>query len=291
MGSSRWVEVSCVVALMMVVQPAFADDAAARTAATKVMLEVQRKAFVASDHKAFAATLAPGAVTSFNGDKPSTDLTLWDGSMIIDGATIAATQIGWAGTWGWVGVEIRIKAVLIAASVEAGARPSTETYHLLELVVPDGAGVKAAAVVLLPTKADKDLGYFDYAAELVPLTSPTPLIALLGSPTALAKALDEDPATSVLGTSANDRGLGAAAAKKLVASWSKLVLQPVTAKDAGDESLYETVEQRIGDATIAWTKVRMKVSGHNHWTVLAGFSIARATPTGPRPVALMYSAH
>ena len=50
------------------------------------------------------------------------------------------------------------------------------------------------------------------------------LTPLLTNPTALAAALLDDPAVSVLGTERSERAVGVAAAKKLLKSWSKLAL-------------------------------------------------------------------
>jgi hypothetical protein len=179
---------------------------------------------------------------------------------------------------------------LIAAAVEAHAKPEPDTIHWLALFVPDGAGVKTKVMAIAGTKPDKALVEYNYAQALVPRSSTSTLVALLAQPAALAKQLASDPATTVFGTSENDRGLGAASAKKLVGSWSKLVLEVVDTPEADRKHDYEPLEVKVGDATAAWARLRMKLPGHKSWIPVDVFAIARKTSSGDEIVAIAYDA-
>ena len=144
--------------------------------------------------------------------------------------------------------------------------PETHAYHLVELIVPDGKGVKAKVFELLRTTADSSLFHTNETDTLVPPKQTTPAIAMLADPGA---HLSDDPATGVVGTSPGDRGFGLAAAKKLVGSWNKLAFEVVDTKDYQ----WEPAEIAAGDAKIVWARMRMKMRGV--WYPLWGFGIVR----------------
>jgi hypothetical protein len=176
---------------------------------------------------------------------------------------------------------------MIAAMVEARAKPETNTFHLIELIVPDGKQVKAKIVELMRAVPDKELVDYNDAQDLVPIASPSPLIAALAHPAQLST----DPGTSVFGTGEGERGLGGPAAKKLVAGWAKLALEVVDTKVESDRSMYRTFEQRIGDATVVWARLRMKLPGKPRWFPINGFAIGRKIGDAWELVAVMYGPH
>jgi hypothetical protein len=273
------------VILVLLAHAAHADD---RTGAVKAMLEVQRKALLDGNDDAFKATFTSDAVVSLSGDKPDDAIQTWKGSLIMKKLAFGDVQIGWNGTWGWVAADVHRTSVLIAASVEAGSKPAPGTMHWVELVVADGKGVKGKVLWTAATIADKNLSAYNYAQELVPRASPPAIVAQLAKP-AEAK-LASDAATSVLGTSDGDRGLGVAAANKLVASWNKLaieVVEPAKGQRYVDPKDYEPLVVTAGDATAAWASLRMKLPGKNEWIPIHGFVIAR----GSEIVAVAYSAN
>jgi len=94
----------------------------------------------------------------------------------------------------------------------------------------------------------------------------------------------------VYGSSPSDRGAGAAAAKKLLASWGKLAMEVAYTKDKHDQFMYEPLETTFGDATIAFAQVRLKLTGKKKWVLVSAFAIAKQTPSGPQIVALAYGA-
>jgi hypothetical protein len=263
---------------------ASADDDAARATAVKAMLDAQSKAIVAEDVAAFKATLAPGAVVSFNGDAPEKDIDALRSGDKTYKVVVTSSKIGWAGSWGWVAAEVRITGVMLAAMIEARAKPETKTFHLVELFVADGKQVKARAIELMRTDADTNLVDANDVQELIPLASPSPMIAMLAHP-----HLSSDPGTSVFGSSESDRGLGGAAAAKLVAGWSKLALEVVDTKNAHDKSLYQTLELAFGDATVAWATLRMKLPGKTRWVPVTAFAIGRKVNGAWELLALEYA--
>ena len=279
-------------AIVVVVALAGVARADNRTAAIKAMIEVQRKAFLAGDDDAFKATFTSDGVLA-DRNRPSDLVRTWGGVESVKEVKILDSKIGWSGSWGWVAIEARVTSVLIAAAVEAGAKPAPVTVHWIALVVPAGDGVKTKAMVFSPTQPDKELTAFNYVQELVPRTKSPALADALAHPQQLAKLLAPDAATSVFGSSASDRGLGVAAAKKLVGSWSKLVLEVVETAPGQkyvEPKDYEPFELDLGDVTFSWARVRMKMPGKTGWVLLNATAIARRTASGFEIVAADYNA-
>ncbi len=80
-------------------------------------------------------------------------------------------------------------------------------------------------------------------------TATGPLAALLASPKALAAALSTDPHTFVIGSGKDERAIGPAAAKKLLASWAKLSLSI-----EGKVREVATTTYAFAQANLKWTK-------------------------------------
>lgn len=285
-----------VLALASLASPALADDSAARVAAARTMLATQTNALVKGDDAAFRATLTPDALISTGGEAPRPArpregfaITLTTPRRI----AVAGSTVGWAGTWGWVAAELRVTWQMYAEPEGAGdpnPRPRTDVFHWFALVVADGDTVKTRALQVTSTVADRDLVEYDYAQGLVPMASPSPQVSVLAQPAAIATALASDPATAVFGSSARDRGLGAAAARKLVRGWSKLALEVVDSDVARDRDRYRPLELTIGDAKVVWARLRMKLKGKQRWVPLQAFAIMRQAGERWEIVALGYAA-
>jgi hypothetical protein len=283
-----------VLCLLALARPASADEAARRVAAITAMFAAQTASFRTYDRddKAFKATLTPDALVAFDRDYPRPDFGRWN-VVSASKVVVVASQAGWAGTWGWLAAELRITYTWYAEPEGAGdphPKPETHTYHWLALVVPDGAGVKTRALRLVEAKADRELVDSDYAQVLVPTASPPAHLALLTQPKALAARLASDPATSVLGTGPGERGLGAAAARRLVKGWSRLTLEAVDPPADQDASFYQPVELTVGDASIVWGRLRMKLPGKPRWYPIDAFAVLRTVGDHLEIVALMYGA-
>jgi hypothetical protein len=277
------------VCLLALAGVARADD---RTAAVKAMIETQRKALLEGNDDAFKATFTSDGVLA-TGGRPSDLVRTWGGVDSVTQVKIVDSKIGWSGSWGWVAIEARVTSVLIAAAVEARAKPEPATFHWVALVVSSGDGVKTKAMALSRTHPDKGLSTYNYVQELVPRVKSPLLADALAHPPQLVKLLAADAATSVFGTSPNDRGLGAAAAKKLVAGWSKVALEVVeTAKGQQyvDPKDYEPFELDLGDAKFSWARLRMKLPGQKDGVLVNATAIARKTANGFEIVAADYAA-
>jgi len=278
------------VILLALVHVARADD---RTAAVKAMVEVQRKALLAGDDNAFKATFTADAVLA-DRNRPSDLVRTWGGVEEVKEVKILDSKLGWSGSWGWVAIEMRVTSVLIAAAVEAGAKPEPVVYHWIALVVPDGDGVKTKAMTLSLTAPDKSLNTNNYVQELVARPKQPPVAAdSLADVAQLGKVLASDAATSVFGTSPTDRGLGLAAAKKLVGGWGKVTLEPVkTAKGQKyvDQKDYDPFVLDVGDASFSWSRLRMKLPGQSRWVLVNASVIARKKGDAFEIVAADYSA-
>jgi hypothetical protein len=266
-----------VAVLLVVACPAFAED---RIAAMKVMFAAQTNTLKSTDDasdKAFKATLTRDALVTWNGERPRADFGSWN-AVPADEVVVAGVKYGWAGAWGWIVADLRITYTWYAEPEGAGnphPTPETHAYRWAALVVPDGAGVKTKVLWVAQGQSDHALMVMNYVQELVPMASPSPNVALLAKPSAIVAHLAKDAATSVLGTSEADRGLGPADAKKLVSGWSKLALEVVDTRDDHDKSMYETFELAVGDAAVAYAKLRMKLPGKPKWYPLEGVVILR----------------
>jgi hypothetical protein len=176
-----------------------------------------------------------------------------------------------------------------AGAGDPNPQPENEVYHWIELVVADGAGVKGRAVGIYRAQPDTRLDGGNSVQELPPIASPPPVLAALARPKDLLSLLAKDEATSVLGTSDREAALGRPAAAKLVGGWGKLVLEVVDTKDAHDKLFYTPVELTVGEATVAWGRLRMKLPKQTTWILIDGFAIARKTATGFELVAVAYA--
>jgi hypothetical protein len=282
-----------IVCLLAVSHPALADDTASRLAAIKTMFDAQTKSFQTLDDEAFKATLTSDALVAFGSNYPRDDYGSWN-LVRAQKVVIVASKSGWAGTWGWIAAELRITYTWYAEPEGAGdphPKPETHTYRFVALVVPDGAGVKAKVLRMAQTTPDKELSASNHAQDLLPIASPPANVALLAQPNAIVALLAKDPATSVLGTSDAERGFGAAAAKRLVARWSKLTLEVVDTPDEHEKLSYKPVELTVGEGAIAWAKLRMKLPGKPTWYPIDAFGVFRKVGDHSEIVALMYTAH
>lgn len=280
------------ICLLGIARPAAADDTASRLAAVKTMFNAQTRSFLKSDDAPFKATLTPDALVAFGSDHPRRDFGQWN-VVNAQKVVIVASKAGWSGTWGWLVAELRITYTWYAEPEGAGnpnPKPETHTYHWIALVVPDGAGVKTKAARMVEAQADSQLTPSNYAQELLPLASPPPNLALLVQPKSLGAVLSKDPATSVLGTSETDRGLGVAAAKRLVKTWARLTLEVVDTPDAHEKVFYQPVEVTVDDGAMAWGKLRMKLPGKALWYPIDAFAIFRKVGDRTEIVAAVYGA-
>jgi hypothetical protein len=82
--------------------------------------------------------------------------------------------------------------------------------------------------------------------QLVPIASPSPHVAVLAKPSAEANKLG-----------------------------SKVTLEVVDSPDEHDKPYYEPFELTVGDGSVAWAKMRMKLAGKPTWFPLEGFVILR----------------
>lgn len=123
------------------------------------------------------------------------------------------------------------------AAPDLGGKPykSKETYRITE-VLADRGGWKVALFqvdVAVPDHWDEVTSHAGGPPEGEAFPDDgdeTPLATLAVTPSKLAKSLLVEPSTIVMGSSASDRGVGAAAAK-LVGGWSKLKLELLRATD------------------------------------------------------------
>jgi hypothetical protein len=266
-----------------------------RIAATKALLATQvdlwRHGNGTDGIEKFAATMTADGRLARNGDWLRPDLMLAP-PYNISKLAITATQIGWSGSWGWVVAEIKLTSRMYAEPAGAGdphPQPKDEVYHWIELVVADGDSVKGKALGIYSAQPDTSLETYNSVQKLPPIESPPPVLAALADAKQLPGLLAKDAATSVLGTSDREAALGIAAARKLVAGWSKLVIQVVGTNDDHDKLFYTPVEISVGDAIVTWGRLRMKLPNNPAWYELDGFGIARKTTTGFEFVALAYA--
>ncbi|HUJ58323.1 MAG TPA: hypothetical protein VLX92_07520 [Kofleriaceae bacterium] len=224
----RLAVVAMVVALAA---PAYAGDAA-RIKQVRAMFDAQIAAIAAHDEAAFAKTVTPDARILF--DVSAADMHrggVPDGAqtelMYLRGVKVGASEIGWDGTWGWIAAELHVTTQMYAEPEGAGdPHPQLEPHvvHWVALVTLDGAAIKTRAAMIVETVPDRELRATNQDRRRKPAASPGAIVALLANPPALAAQLSRDPATTIFGSSEDDRGLGAAAAGKLVERWKKLRL-------------------------------------------------------------------
>ena len=270
---------------------AVADDTVARTAEIKKLMRAQADAMIADSHDAFDKTLAKDPLVNLQDNQaPNTGYSIQTDLMNPSKVTFGATRIGWAGTWGWVAAEVQLTNRPHPEMMQQGRRSviSPKMRHWIAVFVLDGGAVKTKFMVLQQTKPDRDLSGFNYVDELPVPDSLGPVAKLLEQPVSAVKLLSKDPATVAFGTSAADRGLGAAAAAKLMKRWGKLSLQVVDSYKGGSSRLDEHFEVTIGDATVAWAQIRMRPA--KPAIVLTGVAITRKTAAGMELLVFAYGA-
>lgn len=275
------------------------DDAKKRIAAAKAMLQKQVEAWsqgagndwnhTSDANNAFAATLAKDAVVSSRaGDQPETTLGLFP-PYNVEHLKITASRIGWSGSWGWIVAELHMTTRNYAEPRGAGdPNPQDEAvvYHWVELVVPDGEGVKGKAIAVGEARPDKRLHSYEEDMKQPVLKKPPALLALAADAANLPAHLASDADTSVLGTGDTEIAFGLAAAKKMVTGWKGLTLEALDVMDKHDHDT--PVELVVGDAVVTWGHVRMKLPNHKEGYKLDAFAIARKTASGLEIVALSY---
>jgi hypothetical protein len=266
--------------LCLAASPARAGDA--RTRAVLAHLTAQTRALVREDADGFRATLTADARVAFDTAEPTRDAAdervMWTFPPLKK-IVVGRTRIGWAGDWGWVAAELRVTTQMWAEPEGAGdphPKPETRTYNWLAVVVPDGKGFKTRALFVSKEQPDKDL----ISDRSPPALSKTPgeLAPLLARPPALAAQLAANPGVVVLGTSAGERGLGRAAARRLLDRWKHLDLVQVGAT-------YEVVH---GDLGFAFAEVAMKTRANKDRFDLDAFVVAHRTQAGWEIVAVAY---
>ncbi|HVV85708.1 MAG TPA: hypothetical protein VHE35_21765 [Kofleriaceae bacterium] len=237
--------------------------------AALAQLAAQGKAIAGRDRDAFQATLTADARVAWDGgapsSKPDDDEAWWqDGYYSPEKFAVSKSQAAWFGGWGLVAAEVRITQRGYAEPAGAGdphPKPETNTYHWLAVVVADGDGVKTRALQVARVHPDKDLIADDEDPPAAPSGTVAPLVV---SPAVLLAQLAADPAVAVFGSSEAERGVGAAAAKKLLVGWKRLDLIQI-----GD-----TREVVDGDLAFAFTHVGLALKGRPHRTELQAFVVA-----------------
>ena len=234
---------------------AHADDKK-RIAQIKAAIDVQAKAIVAGDEKAFVSTGTDNLVYGLV--EHPLDTNSFQVDLIgVDKIDFATTSIGWSGTFGWAVADVR----WYPQPYPEGMKPGDPNHQYTEwntrrwiaMFVADGDdAVKLRAMRLDPTRDDKNL----YGSGDAPLgkarTDLSPMLTFLIQPTLASKALGSDPNVAVYGTAPGDRGVGPKAAKRLLASWTKLTLE------ISDSSYAHPVELSGGDGVIVDARIRMK---------------------------------
>ncbi len=259
--------------------------AGASTADTraKVVLDQQVKA-LPSDHAAFMATFAKGAVVMLPRLSVLLDPSLEIGGQITGLTPHAAMKsvkvkklvTGGDAAGAWLAAELE----MVMLESEPGEKPATTTRTVRAVELLDAASdwrVVAASFTDGRTieRSKQSLGA---------IPSPTavgPLVKLLAAPDALAAALATDPAV-VYGTDPTERAFGAAAGKSLLAKWAKLPLA-VEEKDLAREVHGKAWGFAMADVNLA------KPGGPPYR--MSGFVVAAANPDGSwQPVAVSYGA-
>jgi len=170
------------------------------------------------------ATFAANAVLvlpdrPFTGAMPKTDSDgfLQQNDISLDDGKLGKLTAGRHGDAMWIAAEIVQKYSLLDCPPALARCHKKRTLRISELVV-GGTAVVAHVddPVHAPSSGDTD--------AIEPATAAGPLSAMIADPKALAAALLDDPAVVVLGTELKERAVGAAAARKLLGSWSKLSL-------------------------------------------------------------------
>jgi len=173
------------------------------------------------------------------------DLIKTFGSIQVDRMKIDSLVAG--GDENVVWLTAGLTTYLSGAAEGVGPVKSTGKPRVSQVAVPSDKGWKVVASIVddgNPLSPGRD--------EMQPLggaTATGPLAPLLASPKELAAALSTDPHTFVLGSDKTERAIGPAAAKKLLASWSKLSLSL-----EGKVREVETKTYAFAQAHVKWTK-------------------------------------
>ena len=278
MVDSRLVAIAALV-FASAASSARADDKA-RTAAAKQLFTKQTEKPGSEDLGAFYAGAStawfPGHGVGKTGEAGGDQMMWAMGPPYIGKIAAQKMAVGWSGTWGWMAVDVVITQTPYSDSSGHQKGPEKHRYHWLSVIVADGKQVKTKALLLADTRADKKL-VAGPAAK--PATSLGPLAALTAAPVTVAAQLAKDANVAVFGTSEGEVGLGAVAAKKLLASWNSLKLTVVGTP-------HETI---VGDLGFAFTELDLELAGKP--VRLRAMLVARKTTAGAwEVVALQYGA-
>jgi hypothetical protein len=277
--------------MVVVAAPASEADDKAPVAQIDALMTKQAAAMVADDSAALTATLAKDGFINTGGrpEPGDTDRPMGIG---MGPATIAfgAKTIGWRGDWGWIAADAKIvfwphPEGMVPGKPTSEQMPPPVTQHWLELVVRDGSELKTRALIITGTASDASLRGYNYVEKKSVVKSPSAVVALLAQPAAMAKLLAKDDAVAILGTSSHDRAIGAAAGKKLLATWTKLGLT-IVEPPAGEGTTNLSgppVELTFGDVHVAWAELRLRKN-----IPLRAIVIARVTADRTEVLAATY---
>ena len=167
------------------------------------------------------------------------------GSVQVDDARIDTITAGGGDGIAWFDAGITL--AMSGAAEGVGEFKNTGKARVSQLAVSANSGWKVVASI------------FDWGGPSAPnrgapqpiggATKAGPLAPLLASPKALGDALSTDPHVFVVGTEKSERAIGPVAAKKLLASWSKLTLSV-----EGPVREVETKTYGFAQAHVKWTK-------------------------------------
>jgi len=184
---------------------------------------------------------------------------------------VVSTIAGGTSTAVWWTAEL--DATIYNHEPEETPRTNRVRWRLTELATA-GSGWKVVAAAIdspVPEPSERKPG------QIPEPTDPGPLAPLLADPTEIAKHFAADPGVFVIGTAANERGLGPKGAKKLLASWAKLKL-----RIEGKPHAVATKEIAFALANVSWIKGK-------HTYPMRALVIAVADGKDWRVVAVHYS--
>lgn len=232
-----------IVAVMCLVASEVRADDKANLAAARKLVELQL--FGGFDDR---PALTADYIGIFPGDFETDEAMHWRfGPPYIGAIKIENSVIGWSGSWGWFAADLAVMQRPYTPSDGAIAKEELHRYHLVNVFVIERGEVKLEATLLADTLPDAKL----------PVVTPAPgkppragtLVASLVAPGGVK--LLRSPSVAVIGSSASEVGLGEAAAKKLLAGWSKLQLAMVATPPK---------ELVVGDLGIAFAEVDLMVA-------------------------------
>ena len=212
--------------------------------------------------------VAPGSL--FDGD-----LMTWRfGPPYMGKSKIVASAAGWSGNWGWMVADLAVSQRAYTPSDGGMAPDLLHRYHLVQVFVTDGKEIKVQASMIADAQRDDKLP----AVTAVPGGPPKleTLAWYLVTPHKIKLAADAQVA--VLGSGEGEVAIGQAAAKKLLASWSKLAL--------GMSGVSKEI--MVGDLGIVVSEVHLRIGKKP--VRLRGMIVGRRQGTGWEVVALSYGA-